>query len=247
MIKDRELPAGPSSPDLEWLCRSTLQARFPFFRDQEIKASFFPYIGLTHTIRRKGGIWVLRISDHCRRAPRVVLEAITLILGCKVLRRRPPREVLRIYEQFRHEPAVEETVHARRRRHGRKRIDSSDGRYHSLWEIYRELNARYFNNQVDIRNLGWGPHRSWSRLGHYDPVHHTITISPVLDSSRVPRSVVSYIVFHEMLHTLFDSTSDRGHKRHHPCEVRRAEKAYPDFDAAKEFLEGFCRQRGKRV
>jgi hypothetical protein len=246
MPKEFDPPVGLSSSDLEWICRSTLRARFPTFRDTEIKASFYPYLGLTHTIRKKGGRWVIRISDHCRRAPRIVLEAVTLILACKILRRPPPQDMMKIYDRFRQEPAVEEALDARRRKHGRKRINSSDGRHHSLWRIYEELNARYFNDQVEIRNLGWGPKRSWSRLGHYDPVHHTITISPVLDSPRVPRSVVSYIVFHEVLHTLFETRFADGPKRHHPPAFRQAEKAYPDYAAAKRFLGEFCRHRGRR-
>ena len=237
---------GMTSADLEWICRSILQARFPAFRDTDITASFYPYIGLTHTIRRRKGVWVIRISDHCRRAPRVVLEALTLILASKVLRRSPPKEMIKIYEQFKQEPAIEEAVHVRRRKHGRKQIDSSDGRHHSLQEIYRELNARYFNSQVEICNLGWGPRRSWSRVGHYDPVHNTITISPVFDSPRIPRLVVSYIVFHEMLHSLFETGSAGGHKRYHPPEFQRAEKAYPEYAAAKRLLGEFCRNRGKR-
>jgi predicted metal-dependent hydrolase len=242
---DSDSPSGLSSAELEWICRSTLRARFPSFRATEIRASFYPYIGLTHTIRRKGGCWMIRVSDHCRRAPRIVLEAIALILGCKVLRRVPPREMVRLYDRFRREATIEEAVDARRKKQGRKLIDVSEGRYHSLWRIYRELNERHFNNQIEIRRLGWGPRRSWSRLGHYDPVHHTITISPVLDSPRVPGYVVAYIVYHELLHTLFESRPCRGQKRHHPPEFQRAEKAYPDCAESKKFLAEFCRKRGK--
>ena len=235
--------AGGCSADLQWICRSTLQAAFPSFRDMEIEASFYPYIGLTHTIRRRGSKWVLRISDHCRRAPRVVLEAITLILASKITRRRPPRRALQVYERFRTDPFMEKIVRERRLQKGRKQIRSGDGKYHSLHGIYLELNRRYFNDQVEIRKLGWGPRRSWRRLGHYDPVHHTITISPVLDSSRVPRSVVAYIVYHEMLHTLYEDASPAGTRRHHPPEYRRAERSYPDFASAKRFLKEFCAGR----
>jgi hypothetical protein len=242
---DSDLRSGLSSEELQWICSTALRARFPFFRDTEIRASFYPYIGLTHTIRRKGGCWMIRISDHCKRAPRVVLEAIALILGCKILRRKPPREMVRIYDSFRQEPSIEEAVDARRRKHGRKQIGVSEGRHHSLWEIYQELNERYFNNQVEIRKLGWGPRLSWSRLGHYDPVHQTVTISPVLDSPRVPRPVVSYIVFHELLHSIFEVRSCGGKKRHHPPEFRRAEKAYPGSAASKKFLTEFCELRGR--
>jgi hypothetical protein len=124
-------------------------------------------------------------------------------------------------------------------------INSSEGKHHSLTAIYRELNHQFFGDQVEVRKLGWGPRRSWGRLGHYDPVHHTITISPVLDSARVPRFVVMYIVYHEMLHTLFGNDgAPRGRNRHHPSGFRKTEQSYPDYASAKRFLSTFCQTRG---
>jgi len=64
---------------LQDLCRSKLKAAFPVFQKGNIEAFFYPYIGLRHTIRRKEKTWVVRISDHCRNAPRPVLEAILMI------------------------------------------------------------------------------------------------------------------------------------------------------------------------
>lgn len=221
---------------LQWICRSVLQAAYPVFRNAGIEAGFYPYIGLTHTIRRKGSNWMLRISDHCRFAPRPVLEAIVMILGSKIVRRRPPRKFLEAYESFRNDPLVVESVRERRRLKGRKHIVSDEGRYYFPVEIYREMNSRFFNNQVEIRKIGWGQRKGWARLGHYDPIHHTITLSPVLDSPRIPEFVVRYIVYHEMLHAVFEDTPSRGFRRHHPPEFRRAEAAYPDFARSKKFL-----------
>ena len=238
--------AGRTPDELTWICRSALQAAFPAFSEVHIDAHFYPYVGLTHTIRRAGKGWVLRISDHCRNAPRMAIEAIALILASKVMRRRPPARMVEEYDRFRKAPQVEEWVRQRRLQRGRKIINLREGKYHSLTAIFREVNDRYFSNQVDIRRLGWGPRRSWGRLGHYDPVHHTITISPVLDSPRVPRSVVAYIVYHEMLHTLFECEgASHGRNRHHPVGFRKAERAYPDYEAAKRYLGAFCRGRGK--
>jgi hypothetical protein len=226
--------------ELRWLCSSVLRTTFPLFRDAEIDACFYPYIGLTHTIRRKGGGWIVRISDHCRHAPRQVLEAVIMILGCKVMRRRPRHEYLRTYELFRNDPDVAASVRERRIRKGRKRISGEAGRHYSLETIYRELNGAYFNSQIDIARIGWGFHRSRNRMGHYDPAHHTITLSPVLDSPGVPGFVVRYIVYHEMLHAVFESTSAGTRKRHHPAEFRRAEREFPDFVRAKKFLGEYC-------
>lgn len=227
-------------PELQWICRSVLRDAFPDFRNADIDAVFYPYIGLTHTIRRKGSGWIVRLSDHCSNAPRQVLEAIVLILGCKVMRRRPRQEYLRTYELFRRDPGIEEAVRERRMRKGRKHLGGEAGRHYSLGEIYREINRVYFNNQIEIARIGWGLRRSRKRMGHYDPAHHTITLSPVLDTPGVPASVVHYIVYHEMLHAVFENASARGRKRHHFAEFRRAEESFPHFASAKKFLMEYC-------
>ncbi len=235
-------PENDSHSLLQWICQSVLAA-YPVFRDAEIEACFYTYIGLTHTIRRKGSKWMVRISDHCRYAPRPVLEAIVMILGCKIMHRRPLRAFVEVYESFRKDPMVVESVRERRRLKGRKHIASGRGKYYFLVEICKEMNDRFFNNQVEIRRIGWGQRKSWARLGHYDPIHNTITLSPVLDSPRVPEFVVRYIVYHEMLHAVFEEIPSQGFRKHHPSEFRRAEAAYPDFVRSKKFLREYFGKR----
>jgi hypothetical protein len=225
---------------LQWTCRATLQSSFSVFRDADIDASFYPYIGLTHTIRRKGPkTWAIRVSDHCRYAPRQVLEAIAMILGSKIVHKRPPHTFVQIYEHFRKDPNLEELVRERRLKKGRKNISTAEGVHHSPIALYREVNDRFFNNQVEVLKIGWGLRKGWRRLGHYDPVHHTITLSPALDSPKVPEFVVRYIVYHEMLHSLFEEDFSRKRVRHHSPEFHRAERAYPDFARAKAFLRKY--------
>jgi predicted metal-dependent hydrolase len=136
-------------------------------------------------------------------------------------------------------------VRARRLLRGRKHIVDEAGQHHALREIYREVNRNYFNSQVEVRKVGWGTRRSWSRLGHYDPIHNTITISPVLDSPRVPKSVVSYLLYHEMLHTVYDEAAGKIRRRRHTAEFRRAERAFPQHAAIGRFLRRFCETRGR--
>ncbi len=239
---------GDIWPNLSWICRAALRAQYPHhpqFRDAEITASFYPYVGLTHTIRKREGAWVIRISDICRKAPRAVLEAIAVILGAKILRRRPPREMIRVYGQFRREPVIEELLSARLKQRGRK-IMKPGGRHHQLGDILAEVNRVWFGNRVEIERIGWSARRSWGRIGHYDPVHHSVTISPVLDSPRVPRSVVAFLVYHELLHSLHYSRGRAGKRRHHPPEFRAAEKSHPDYESSRRFIRDFCRNRGRR-
>jgi len=229
---------------LQKICRLTLQAHFPSFRNAAIEARFYPYIGLTHSIRRKGAGWLLRISDHCADAPAPVLEAIALMLGCKIMRRRPPEAAAALYRRFRSQAGIRERVSARKRSRGRKRLASGEGKTHSLEKIFQELNGRFFNRQLEVAAVGWGLKRAWNRLGHYDPLHQTITISPVLDTPKVPRSALAYVIYHEMLHVLFDDVPGRS-RRLHPPEFRRAESAYPGFREARQFLREFSGKRGR--
>jgi hypothetical protein len=219
------------------LCRSTLKAAFPEFRKREIEICFYPYIGMKHTIRQKDGTWVVRISDHCRNAPWAVIEAILMILACKVMGKKPDSEFVSTYERFRRNPSAANAVRKRRLLKGRKYMAGDTGKYHSLRDIYERLNRRYFNGQIEVERIGWGIRKSRTRLGHYDPVHNTITLSPLLDSQSIPEFVLSYVVYHEMLHSVFEDASGRSARRIHPPELRRAERAYPDFEEAKRFLK----------
>jgi hypothetical protein len=226
-------------PQLQIFCVSVLRSAFSAFQDVNIQVSFYPYVGLTHTLRRKKKDWTLRISDHCLSASSDVIESIVLILACKVMRRKPPRKWLDIYTDFRKSPEIEAAVRKRRKMKGRKFFSETKGRHHPIDEMYRELNEQFFNGQIEINRIGWGVRKSKGRLGHYDPIHHTITLSPALDSPRVPPFVVRYIVYHEMLHALFGESAGQEGRRHHPRQFRRTESAYPDYWRAKEFLESF--------
>jgi len=239
-------PKTDPDRELEWICRSAFR-RFGTLSGADVSASFYPYVGLTHTIRRRGSRWIVRVSDHCRHARRAVLEAIVHLLACKIARRRPPAATVDIYERFRREPYVEALVDERRRRRGKKLIADPAGTHHSLLEIYHELNAGYFNGQVELQRIGWGPRRAWTRLGHYDPVHHTITISPVLDSPAVPRSALAFVVYHELLHALFDENPGKRRRLHHTAAFRKAEQGYSGYASARTFLDKFCASHGKML
>ena len=226
---------------LQKFCISVLQSSSAVFQNTLIRVAFYPYVGLTHTLRRTNGEWILRISDHCRSASAQVIESVVSILAFKVTRRKPPRKALDIYHGFRKCPEIESAVRKQREMRGRKFFSNTKGRHHPIEEMYHELNAQFFNGQIDINRIGWGIRKSRGRLGHYDPIHHTITLSPALDSPRVPSYVVRYIVYHEMLHALFGKSAGQESRRHHPRQFRHTESSYPDYSRAKAFLENFGR------
>ncbi len=110
------------------------------------------------------------------------------------------------------------------------------GRYHDLSEIYDNINREYFSGRVSAA-ITWSerrPARAAARrtLGSFSSYSNTIRISPALDSKRVPRYYVEFIVYHEMLHA--DIGIDNGAKRRvlHSKEFRRREKLFHHYERA---------------
>ena len=85
--------------------------------------------------------------------------------------------------------------------------------------------------------MTWSSGRARNRLGHYDPAHNAIVVSSIFDHRRVPRCVVEYIVYHEMLH-LKHPVKLRGSRRCvHSAEFQAEEKLFEKLEPAKEFLK----------
>ncbi|HVO31506.1 MAG TPA: hypothetical protein VMV18_12250 [bacterium] len=110
------------------------------------------------------------------------------------------------------------------------------GRAYDLERIFRDLNRRHFGNRVRAR-IVWGKkvrreRRRTIRLGLYCDAEKKIVISPALDRRSVPRYVVEWIVFHEMLHQVVGFTLVNGAYVAHTPEFRAREQAYPDFARA---------------
>jgi len=79
-------------------------------------------------------------------------------------------------------------------------------------------------------------------LGHYDPAHDAVVISSLLDSVECSYLIVSYVVFHELLHMVYPAESRTSRRCVHTAEFKAAEKQFDGYDEAlgalKKFLAG---------
>jgi predicted metal-dependent hydrolase len=124
-----------------------------------------------------------------------------------------------------------------RRERGRKHKSSAKGSTYDLEEIFEDLNLRLFGGMMSRPELGWSLHPSRSTLGHYDPSHHAIVLSKVMDSPKVPRLVVEYVMFHEMLHLRHPVEHNGVRRRVHTREFHEAERKFPRLVEAKALLK----------
>jgi hypothetical protein len=202
-----------------------------------VEARFYPYAGLSSTIRLRRGRVYVRVSDILRPSPREVLYALACILIAKLYRLKSSKEHERTYREYTLNPSVRDASETARRRRGYKKTTSPRGKVYDLDEMFSRLNARYFNGELERPLLSWSQTRARRVLGHHDHVHGAIIISRVLDSPRIPRVVVEYVLYHEMLHVKHPPRLASARTIYHGRQFRSDERRFEQLDDALKWLE----------
>jgi predicted metal-dependent hydrolase len=203
----------------------------------EIALEFKRYANANANIRLAGSRLTIRLSDVFDGAPATVLEALAYILLGKLYRKQIPELYNYRYRRFLNRADMRQHLHAVRRERGRKHVSGPQGQHYNLEEIFEKLNFQYFHGLMARPQLGWSRTRSRTLLGHYDPSHHAIILSSILDHENVPQLAVEYVMYHEMLH-LRHPAEHRGARRCvHTKEFREAEKSFLGLAEAKRMLK----------
>ncbi len=198
---------------------------------------FYPYANLVHTIRLHEDAAHVRLSDLLRAAPLVVREAAAAILLGRLYRRRPPHELVEAYREFSLARGTRRRVLRVRGARGRRVKNRARGAEHDLGTCFRGLNRKHFRGRLHRPRLGWSA-RAWRRqLGCFDPGLDQIVLNARLDRPGVPRYVVEYVLFHEMLHVKHPLRAASCGLQAHSAEFRREEKRFAGYERARKFLE----------
>ena len=203
----------------------------------EISVEFCAFANANSQIRLENGCLKVRITDILRAAPAPILEALAVILLSKLYRRPVPRHYSHRYRLYMNRRDVRQSLQQVRQERGRKYVSGGSGDTYHLEEIFESINLRYFHGLMARPELGWSRRPSRTMLGHYDPSHHVIILSKLLDRPDVPRLAVEYVMFHEMLH-LRHPVEHRGARRCvHTAEFRAAENDFERLAEAKAMLK----------
>ncbi len=202
-----------------------------------IHVSFYPYVGINHTIRIRNSQIYVRIGTVCSDMPLVSHKGLAYILVGKLLRKRIPKGAREVYSAYAKSEHAREKAVASKRARGRKVVTSSQGTVYDLDEMFDGLNRRYFDDTIEKPVLTWSARKTYRILGHHDSTHGHITISRSLDSLSVPRFVVEYIVYHEMLHIAHPTQHKNGRRYNHTPAFRRDEERFENFDEAELWIE----------
>ncbi len=219
-------------------------------RDRDVPAieiSYYPYIGINHTIRIRSGRVYVRIAEMCRDMPPHVSRALAFILVAKLLRKKVPEEARRIYSAYASDEEIQLRAVENKRSRGRKVITAAAGETYDLEAIFDQLNRDYFRGSIPRQVLTWSARKTYHILGHHDATHETIAISRSLDSAAVPKYVVEYVLFHEMLHIYHPTIHHNGRRYNHTPAFRRDEEKFAYFHQAEKWIEDNVRKLKRTV
>ena len=222
---------------LQEIFQETFSELRPGISPPELKIEFFAFANVNNTIRLRQGKLLVRLSDLLEGAPEAVLRAIAHILLAKMYRQPIDRSHAARYRRYVGSHELVRKAHLVRQMRGRKQLQSPRGRFYDLETVFEDLNARFFHGLMARPRLSWSPTKTRRILGHYDPAHNAIIISRIFDHPGMPRYVLEYIVYHEMLH-LKHPVRLRGSRRCvHSPEFQAEEKLFPRVAEANAFLK----------
>lgn len=207
-----------------------------------INVSFYPYVGINHTIRIRNGHVFVRIAEICRDLPASAQRALALILVAKLYRKRVPAAAKDVYGAAVSTDEYRVRAVQNKRKHGRKVVTTAKGEVYNLEKIFDILNVAYFGGSLPKPTLTWSVRKTYRILGHHDATHKTIVVSKSLDSAFVPKFVVEYIVFHEMLHIYHPAKIINGRRYHHTPAFRRNEQKFAYYTEAEKWIERSIRK-----
>lgn len=201
-----------------------------------IEVQFYPYVGINHTIRVRSGKVFVRLAEICREMPANEQKALAYILVAKLLRKKVPPRAREVYSGFIKTAEIRDKAVENKRTRGRKVITSARGDAYDLDAIFDALNQTYFRDSLPKPVLSWSARKTYRILGHHDSTHETVIISKSLDDRKVPRYVVEYVVFHEMLHIFHPTEHRDGRRYNHTPAFRRNERKFRHFDEAENWI-----------
>ena len=102
--------------------------------------------------------------------------------------------------------------------------------FYDINELFNEVKKECFNGVFDgIPSIDWTDKPYKTYYGVHYRKDHSIMINSILNSKDVPREVVKFVIYHEMLHR---------DNPFHNADFRRLEHEYPNYEECEHFLDG---------
>lgn len=119
------------------------------------------------------------------------------------------------------------------------------GNARDLDDVFRYVNDVYFSGRLSRPALAWSRESPRTRLGFFFAPLNLLAANAVLDSERVPRYVLEFVLYHELLHHSDAGSGGLRGRVHHTKSFREQEKAFTHYDDAERWLRRLVREKAR--
>lgn len=118
---------------------------------------------------------------------------------------------------------------------------SSQGQHYNLGHSFQRVNDSYFNGELAEPALLWNRTINIRRMGYWSPIRKAVVINILLDSAEVPKYVLDFVIYHELLHSVLGSKAGKSKIYSHTKEFKQKERLFSHYHEAENFLTKFSR------
>lgn len=116
------------------------------------------------------------------------------------------------------------------------------GSIYNLKQLMDQVNSKYFGGRLDLHITWFEPQRKKIRsqftFGLYHQPLRLVKVNRLLDRVDVPEYLLSFVIYHEMLHHAFPSYCDgEGKRKVHHRQFKAMEKRFHAYDHAMEWID----------
>ena len=199
-----------------------------------LRVSYYPYKYINHTIRLRGGVIFVRLSDKIENAPYDIQVTAARLLFDKLFRLPTDKTIRSNYYNY-----IDQNVvpHIKLPKAKVSKSYISQGHFFDLETVFNKINYRYFDGFIRKPSFGWSQSNSTYRLAFYDRNRDLIVVSRIFDSRRTPNEVIEFLMYHEMLHIKIPVQTKNGRRIIHSKEFRTEEKKFQDYEAVQKWLK----------
>ena len=115
--------------------------------------------------------------------------------------------------------------------------ETAQGSCYNLDKLFATIDQTYFGGKMLKPRLIWSGILSSRKLAHYERTRDRVVMSQILDDRRIPRCVVEFILYHELLHKHHGIKWVNGRCLVHTPEFRLSEGKFRQYQEAESFLK----------
>lgn len=211
-----------------------------------VAAEYHPYAELKHSWRERRSTLHFRVSDYMDGAPQEITEALAWYLLCRAYDKGCPDGMAERYLEYARSRDLwgpkRKVFIGRARNLSFRPVGSS----RDLGAVFDYVNSGYFDGRIRRPDLAWTKESPSSRLGFYFEALDILAANRVLDSERVPRYVLEFVVYHELLHGVLQPKGSPSRRVHHTREFRERERQFSMHSEAERWLSRLAKRGKKR-